>query len=76
MFCIRWQKNAKETNSGASGYKLMGYSRGEKCLTPSRCSVVQPRKREKASFPRFRRFLYYLVNGICHIYKHNINKIN
>lgn len=25
-------------------------------LTPSRCSVVQPRKREKASFPRFRRF--------------------
>ncbi|MCQ1564517.1 hypothetical protein NOE45_24535, partial [Escherichia coli] len=45
-------------------------------LTPSRCSVVQPRKREKASFPRFRRFRYYLVNGICHIYKHNINKIN
>ena len=25
-------------------------------LTPSRCSVVQPRKREKASFPRSRRF--------------------
>lgn len=33
-------------------------------LTPSRCSVVQPRKREKASFPRFRRFRYYLMNGI------------
>lgn len=25
-------------------------------LTPSRCSVAQRRKREKASFPRFRRF--------------------
>ncbi|EHN94175.1 hypothetical protein ESOG_04711 [Escherichia coli E101] len=25
-------------------------------LTPSRCSVVQPREREKASFPRSRRF--------------------
>ncbi|MEE7423785.1 hypothetical protein Q0Q83_21995 [Escherichia marmotae] len=40
-------------------------------LAPSR-SVAQ--RRGKASFPRH--FQYYLVNGVCHIHKHNINKIN
>ncbi|EHN93669.1 hypothetical protein ESOG_04757, partial [Escherichia coli E101] len=37
-----------------SGENQRTYTSGG--LTPSRSSVVQPRKREKASFPRFRRF--------------------
>ena len=66
----------KATMSGCTGATDMGAPWGHVILTPSRCSVVQPRGREKAIFPRSRRFRYYLVNGICHIYKHNINKIN
>lgn len=52
----RCQKTAADDRRMAEYNRGCSAVTGTSWLTPSRCSVVQPRKREKASFPRSRRF--------------------
>lgn len=77
---IRGMVNGDKTghpprSSGGSGCpaKIKEHTHRADAFALLSCPTPETGKSKFSPLPAFR---YYLVNGICHIYKHNVNNIN